>query len=414
MGMPVNDMNALAQLQQGGWAAVQAQRLPVSYNMHAHSEDLGWVYWALIGGPGAATKTGGKKQCLVDGQVITLAEVTGTNPYAALLPVFNAAGWSKFVPGGHYLYSAYIYSPTEYWWCPRKQETLDAGGFGQGVVQCRAGHLTRVWVTIYANTNTEFDLGGTPTAALGAVNNAQPCLFSQTSNGPVPSIWVGGAMIEPAPSDYVDGVALIGDSTMQGSAGSTDVMRRFSVVDNREVSTVLGSELRVPVFNRAIGGNRLTGAGGMDARWSTDISVLKHRCHAVVIQGGINDIANSVPLSACQAAIQSMTAKAQADGFKRVYYLNCTPTESIRAVPAQEANRKALNAWLASTYGPAVCDISSIVTDSVSGDRLHSGAYGSDGIHYGGHAKTAVAAHIARTLDWSWRRTPSTYTPTLE
>jgi len=62
-----------------------------------------------------------------------------------------------------------------------------------------------------------------------------------------------------------------------------------------------------------------------------------------------------------------------------------------------------------SMYGPAVCDISSVVLDTGTGNSLSSVAFG-DGTHYTGPAKTAAAAKIVDTLDWGWRKTPGAYT----
>ena len=146
----------------------------------------------------------------------------------------------------------------------------------------------------------------------------------------------------------------------------------------------------------------------MDARWATDISVIKHRCRDAIIQGGINDINQGRTLAQMRSSVQSMTAKAQADGFQGIKYLNVTPNAYCSANTANETLRVQYNAWLAATYGAAVCDISSVVIDTGTGKSLSSAAFG-DGTHYTGPAKTAVAAKIKNTLDWGWIKRPGKY-----
>ena len=137
--------------------------------------------------------------------------------------------------------------------------------------------------------------------------------------------YIGGFQIEAiSNSSYVDGIAIIGDSTFAISSGgaATDSGKDFSVLSNREVSHTLSVVLNCCVFNRAVAGETLA---QMDARWATDITTIKPRCKYVIIQGGINDINTGRTLAQMQTSVQSMIAKALADGFTDYVLPNITP-----------------------------------------------------------------------------------------
>lgn len=247
-------------------------------------------------------------------------------------------------------------------------------------------------------------MGAAPLAALGSGTAANPPWLFQNNN-PAATVFVGGRQIESVRGDYVDGVAFIGDSNVQGSSGDRDRFLNLNDPSNRMISQTLSSELRLPVFNRGIGGNKLV---DMDARWATDISVLKHRCYAAIVYGGTNDIPNGGTFESMSGAVQSMTAKAIADGFRRLYYVTTPPSAAMSANSAFEALRGQYNAWLKDTYGTAVYDINELVQDPATGKDLVGAAYG-DGTHFPGAMRSAVGAAMAAKLDWSWRITPGPY-----
>jgi hypothetical protein len=247
------------------------------------------------------------------------------------------------------------------------------------------------------------DKNADPTIAVGAGAGGAVGLVWHTF-GPNLNVWIGGIQIEPVPNGYRDGIALIGDSTMAGASGKKDFPKDFTVVNNREVSTVLGSELRVPVYNRAVGGERLD---QMDARWAADMTPLASRCHTAIIQGGINDLNAARSLEQMQASVMSMFNKAMADGFSEVRVLTVTPFANTENTPLKNSLRLQFNDWLISHFGAMACDITLLVTNE-TGNGLNAGAYG-DGTHYPGPAKTAIGAYVASSMDWSWIKQPSRY-----
>jgi lysophospholipase L1-like esterase len=353
-------------------------------------------------------KTGLTKQAFVDGRIITLSEVSFSSVYGGITTNITASGLTPYVVGKKYLVSLYVWSPVDFWW--NQKSCPAAASNGHGAIWCKAGELTRVWYLATAFSTTTLDVGTTPATAPGTTNGGGLPLISTNNNwggimatGSAP--YIGGFMVEPVNSNYLDGVAVIGDSTFAGSSGFNDRMYDFNVVANREITTVLGSELSLSLFNRAIGGQTLA---DMDTRWSTDITTLKPRCNAVIIQGGINDIGQGRTFAQMCASTQSMTAKAIADGFTYRYYTTITPFSVASTDAVKEALRKQYNTWLIATYGTQVADIATVVTDPATGKDLY-GAIMGDGTHYVGAAKTAIAAYMAQYLDWSWRVKPSKY-----
>lgn len=411
MGLPVNDKNALFQAQQSGGAAWPASAFSTSINIAPHTEDI--ASWSYYSGANSATKSGTTKTAIDGDRLINLSEVNFAGVYGLLNCNWSGAGYTPFIAGKPYLVSLYVWCATDFWWHHRS--IPGTPGYGQGAVLCRGNELTRVWLVAWGNSTTTLDKGSNPTAAPGAQNDGNTILAVNNNYGGTMAagsgVYIGGLNITALPTGYADGIAMIGDSRRAGSSGwSTggavaDRLYDMNTVNNREVSTVLGSILRAPVFNRAIGGQRLD---EMDARWATDITPLKSRCYAAHIQGGTNDISQSRTLAQMQASVQSMTTKAQADGFRKIYYETVEPFAAASADPAKESLRQSFNSWLLSTYGSACADTATFLTDTGTGKDLVGAAYG-DGTHYPGGAKTAVAAFLANTLDYSWRITPAAY-----
>lgn len=388
-------------------------------NISVNSENLGWIYH-VINNSTYAIKTN-EKMKIVDeyDQQITLTRFQ-TNHFNTLLETkYNNAGLTPFKEGAMYLISMYVYARRDSWFMMRALSVNSSPSHGFKFV--RANTVERVWCVGVAKNTTTIDLGATATTAYGsAAGGASPCFMSQghqTFDG-----FIGGFQIEAInTSSYVDGIVIVADSTHAGStndapSGSNwDQGADYSTVSNRQVSSTLGAMLNVCVFNRAIGGYRLD---ELDGVWATNITPLAVRAKLVILQGGINDINQSANLATLQSRIQSLIAKAIADGFD--YLLaTVTPNNYSEIDPSKESVRLAYNAWLLSTYTTRVIDIAAVVADPNQVNRLRAEYYG-DGIHYGGAAKFAVGQYYANFISnyisannptWAFK-SPSKYTCT--
>ncbi|HUX68892.1 MAG TPA: SGNH/GDSL hydrolase family protein [Cellulomonadaceae bacterium] len=336
----------------------------------------------------------------VDGIVLT--RVTLSNFFGSLRTQMAGLGLTPFVAGQRYLMSYYAAAKTAEGFVWARNSPANGGDFGQG------GRLItntprRIWRLVQAMDTSHVEEVTDPSVAWGAQGSSDPYWISAAGADTTPlDVWVGGFQIEQVASTYVDGIALIGDSTMAGSSGGKDL------VANREVSRYLEGLLNVSIYNRAVGGRTLA---TIDAQYATDVSTIKHRCKYVVVQGGINDFGNDATLAAAQASINSIDGKAAADGLLPVYF-TCTPSTGMASVAQRETNRKAFNAWLKTTF-PRVIDIASVMEDQQSSMYLRrepSLVWWGDGTHYGQDAKRAIAAYAAEWAGWDFL-SPSPYQP---
>jgi hypothetical protein len=404
-GKAVNDLTAAAgaelQYQHYGQAQVIQdvdldQTTPIR-NVARYTEDLTWAYWIVTG----AAKTGTTKTAIVDGRAITLSEITATSFNNSLESRFSAASLTPFVVGKKYLLSYYVWSADPQWFWMRAVATT--GSLGHGALAAPKGVLTRVWTVFTATSTSLVDAGLDPTVTMGSGTAQNPTVFQLGSTqSPAASIYVGGFQIEAVPDSYKPGVALIGDSTDAGSSGKIDTPRDFRLQDNREISTVLGALLRVPFFNRAVGGER---CDQMDTRWATDMTPLKAWAAHSAIRCGINDIGQGRTFSQIQASITSMVNKSNTDGMTPMVF-TITPTATIGANPTMEALRQQVNAWVKATYN--ACDVAAAVEDPANPGYLRPEWWG-DGTHFVGIGKTSAARYIVKNCDFSWRVTPGTY-----
>lgn len=358
----------------------------------------------------SAEKTGRTRRLRVDGRLVKFAEITLPGAHSQLKYSMVDDARNPFGDsGGLYLMSLYVYADTvDFWWCPRG---TGGGVNGHGAIQCKANQITRVSYVLSATNSYTVDMGNDPEVAWGSGSPNTNLIFLQCNANPAPAtVWIGGLMLEPLPPDYKDGIALIGDSTMAGGSGAKDFHLDFNDPTKREASTILASELKTCVFNRAAGGERLD---QMDDRWATDISPLAHRCRDVIIQGGLNDFGQGRTAEQALANVASMVAKAEADGFSRAIVMTCSYGSTIAADEDKTAERAAYNAAVLSTYtssqtagGMALdsYEIRRVATDDVV-------IASSDGVHYTAGVETAVGADMAASIDWSWIRQPSTYIP---
>lgn len=382
-----------------GLSADNAQ-MSLDLPLHIGTRRNGWQYTEDLAN-NRYSATNAVKQAdsiVIDG--VTLTRLSTANFFGSITTNFAGLGIAPFVAGKRYLMSYFVVNRGDleqfFWMRP-----LASGNFGHGA-KLATTRMRRVWKVIHALTTQSFTDVTTPTTALGgdAATNAWLQQGTLDAGAVGLEVYIGGFMFEPlVDATYKDGIAIIGDSTMAGGSGKVDLTN-----GGREVSTWMGALLNVNVFNRAVGGDR---ADTMDARWAADMTPLLVNCRYAVIQGGINDIANDRLLADIKANIASMVNKALADGLTPALF-TCTPTTSIGAVPAREANRLALNAWMKQTY-PNVIDIASVVADphNPASLRRARGWFG-DGVHYGTAAKRAIAAYVAQWSGWNFI-TPSPY-----
>ena len=359
-------------------------------NVARYTEDVSWAYH-VINNATYGNKTNELMTAIVDSKEVVLNRFVGKNFYCLLESKYANVPLNIFVTGQLYMYSMYIYSDVDQWFLIRSLSATT--GAAHDYRFCPAGKVTRVWGIGKAVTTSTLDMGAVATVALGSGSGQSPCPVSQGHQAAFDA-YIGGFQIEAiSDSSYVDGIAIIGDSTFAISSGgaATDSGKDFSVLANREVSHTLGATLNCSVFNRAVAGETLA---AMDARWATDITTIKPRCKYVIIQGGINDINTGRTLAQMQASVQSMIAKALADGFTDYVLPNITPNSYCDGDAAKETLRGQYNAWLLATYPTKCKDIASIVADATVSKKLRAEYYG-DGIHYGGAAKFAVATYLA-------------------
>lgn len=366
-------------------------------NLFNNTENLASGYFSIV------SSTKGTDTINYKG--VTLTKLTGNSFYAALESRLTTLAIPTFIVGEKYLLSYYIVNlgqNEKFIWMRPLANTLSNGHEPKLI----DGNVRRVWTVVQASSTTAVRALSNPILDWNTQTAITPTWLFSGNNFSSPdtqalSVYIGGYQIEKLDSNtYVNGVALIGDSTMAGGSGGYDKP------DSREVSTYVAGMLNIPVFNRAVGGER---TDTMDARWATDITPLAKNCKYAIIQGGINDISQDRVLSGIQSSISSMYNKAITDGLIPIL-LTCTPASSIASVPAREADRIALNLWMKTTY-PIVIDIAEIVADPENQSILNP-IWAGDGIHYTGSAKRAIANSIVKYEFWNFK-TPKPYQPIL-
>ncbi len=366
-------------------------------NLMRESDDMSSVYYTRST---TVPLTLESETMEVDG--ITLRRVTGAGNNAALQSRLGIVGGynDMFVAGEKYLMSCYAVSKYEEQFISMRGPRNTTNAHGARLV----GHRPRrIWALRHANTTELFDSnpsGSAPTTAWGAGTSDHPWWFHQGSaEGGVLDMFVGGFQIEQLPDNtYVDGIAMIGDSTMAGTSGKVDGGL------SREVSRYLEALLNVNVYNRAQGGDA---TATMLARWATDMTPIAHRCKYAIIQGGINDIASSVANATIQSNLQDMADAAIADDMIPVF-LTITPNELNDST--METNRQTMNAWIKTTF-ENVIDIAAVIEDPYNPAVINRNAdWDSDGTHYLQPAKRAVAARIASWGGWDFYQ-PTVYQP---
>lgn len=367
-------------------------------NLWGNTENLASAYYS------ATNLTKQTDTLVVDG--ITLTRATTTNFYGGLLSNVGGLGLSPFTVGNRYLVSCFVLEvgggtagtvaddPEKFCWM-RGLANTGSAAHGPKMITNR---LRRIWCLGQATSTTLLDFGANPAVVLGGGAGASPqWFFSGQSTSDIRNIYIGGFQIEDVgDATYKDGIAAIGDSTVQGASGSVDLLSA------RETMGYLAAMLNVPTCNRAIGGQRLD---EMDARWATDITPLFATCADVIIQGGINDIGQGYDLTHCQTYMASMVSKAISDGFRPIV-ATCTPSPSNTS--AMETIRIAFNEWIRTTYSN-VLDFAAIIEDPfVKSIVRNDPDWIGSGPHYTQKAKRALAAFCAAWPHWN-KKQPSPY-----
>lgn len=191
----------------------------------------------------------------------------------------------------------------------------------------------------------------------------------------------------------------MGDSTVQGAAGTNDTM------NNQEWVKIAGSILNVSYYNRGIGGNT---TAQMIARWGTDITPLASTCKYVVIQGGINDLGKAgTTAQTILDAHRQMHTLALNDGLIPIH-CNLTPCGKTGT---DEQVRKDANALLKTEYGSLLLDLETVTVDLYETNKLlQIDNWKGDDVHYAQLAKDGVAQYIASRLFWNVVK-PSVFKP---
>ena len=172
-------------------------------------------------------------------------------------------------------------------------------------------------------------------------------------------------------------------------------LTRFEWVDHGWVAQTT-AQIRARFLRDAIGDSSDPG----DGRGAVTLS---QKPDYVVIEGGVNDIADSIPLSEVEANLAWMVATCKQNGIRSII-LNCIGRGNGAFTQAQADSVTALNKWLASGVLDAdnaiLVDINSLWNSGVYGgvsptgnDNIHysSLVYSGDGLHFTPEGYTLVA-----------------------
>lgn len=364
-------------------------------NLWRYTEDLSYAgYSAGSAAKDAATNV------TING--IVLGKFSGSSFYSSLTALVNGLGLTPFTVGKRYMVSCYVVSlrdTDQFVW----MRPLSTGGsYGQGPKLIPSNQLRRIWCIGQATTSAYLDLNTDPTVALGSGTSLNPhFIFAAVPGGDnTLDIRIGGFQIEQISDTAKDGIACIGDSTMQGAAST------FDSVSSREWPGWLAALLNAPTYNRGVAGNT---TAQMVARWATDMTPLAVNAKYAIIQGGVNDIPNGATAATIQANLTTMAGYATADGMQPIV-CTITPSVGISGYSGGEATRLAVNAWIRQNFA-RVIDLAAIVEDPYNRAQLRRQTnWEGDGTHFGSEAKRAIGSYAASLSFWDLPR-PSPYQP---
>lgn len=370
-------------------------------NLWQYTENLGSNRYV------GSSATKGSDTIVVDG--ITLTKITAGSFYSTLRSQVNGLGLTPYTSGEYYITSCFVVSAQDHDQWPGMPYIGATGS--NGAINRRLlspGKIQRLHMLNKATSTSHLDYGGAGTVAWG-VNTGYDTFWPGFGGYPDSSgsaanslvLYVGGFQVERVVSDGRYGIVGIGDSTMQGASGSTDLATSISWLHQ------MGAIIQCQVFNRGVSGNQTS---VMDGRWATDITPLAARCKYAVIQpSAANDIPNGISLATTQAAVVSMVAKAIADSLIPVVVVPPS-TYQINANSGYKTTYDQLCAWIRQTY-PLIIDNAKICNDPLSPYVLRRQTdWEGDGIHFGSEASRAVADAAAALPFWDFPR-PSPYQP---
>ena len=241
--------------------------------------------------------------------------------------------------------------------------------------------LRRFWFIIKGNENPRWFVQG---------NSG----YNLDGTGYSVNLYMGGFQVEEITNDVKNGIVVIGDSTVDGASGSGK-----DVMNNTEWVKFVGSLLNVDYYNRGIGGTTTT---QMLNRWDSDITPLKDKCKYVIIQGGINDLANN-DVDLIVNNHKAMHDKAVTDGLIPIH---CTITPCNKEGDMENTRIEANN-QLRTLYDNII-DLDELLKDiQYSNKIIQLDGWKGDDTHYGQKAKLYVANYIA-SLNWDFV-VPKTY-----
>lgn len=263
-------------------------------------------------------------------------------------------------------------------------------GLGLGLAK---GFVTS-WVNIVINAFTQ------RVAADGGTFEAMACLVSYLNN--LGSTLYGKASLITTPNAYkVSKIYSIKPSQQSTFLTMGDSLTNAGLYQARIVynqSNIWG------FVNAGVSGNNTT---QMLARFSTDILAYANAGEYCIIWGGINDLAQDVPLATIQSNLQAMYDQAKAAGLI-VISNNISPWKgSAYWTSGRQAQQDLLNAWIATTATNVDYKIdvfNTLVDPSVANTLLP--AYNSgDNIHLSTAGYNAVGDAICAAV---------TFTPTIQ
>lgn len=150
-------------------------------------------------------------------------------------------------------------------------------------------------------------------------------------------------------------------------------------------------------LNKGVSGNNTT---QMLARFSADILANANAGEYCVIWGGINDLAQDVPLATIQSNLQSMYSQAKAAGLI-VISNNISPWKgSAYWTSARQAQQDLLNSWIATTATDVdyKIDVFSVLEDPSVPDTLLPAYNSGDNIHLSTAGYNAVGDAICASV----------------
>jgi len=331
-------------------------------NVLRYTEDLSYNYHTVY----LATKDPATTETF---KGIVLSKITSSSFYGTLSTNTAGMGVTVFETGKQYIASAFIknLSATERFFWPKYLTNNSTNGDGGKLLD----NNVRRFFKLFTATDDR---------------NPSCIWFTNGLTGYDMDLRIGGFQIEKVPDGTKHGVAVIGDSTVAGSSGKTDILSSL------EWTRYAEGLMSIPFYNRGVGGE---GTQQMIDRWVADITPLFATCKYVIIQGGINDL---LLLTSAQivANHQTMDAMAVTDGFIPIH-ATITPCDKTGA---EETTRLASNDLIKKTFA-RVLDFDSVIKDIVLSSKIKS-LWTTDGTHYTTTAKRVLGEYIAGWNGWDF------------